>query len=432
MKIAFFRREISPEVGCYIAGYGFNDIAEVKTDDLFMTGLVADDGESKVLIVSFDLLGLDEWVIRKYRARCAEILGTKPENVLLTCTHNHTGPETRAARKAPEHYNQAYIDRVEEALAEELENLMPYVECKVWFYSQKVDENRNRRYVTACNNATFTPHRREVVPIAKEYADQELGELIFTNAQTGRPLYLIGNYAAHPLAGHAPGLGGAKISADFPGAFRDYIAKEVGIESMYITGAAGDLVPKEDEIGGGAAKEAGERLAHAAVGGIVDSLRGAGRFCMEDAKVGGIIKSVRVPFRKSMLGVSPAYFDGMDAVDMEIQVVSVGDICFIGVPGELCCELGQEMKWHSPFRRAYIAYNSTGYLGYLASVNMMLAGGYEGRSQRFTSRCGLWLVNTAVDAMFELHDRIFPQEDGEIYPDCVKTPRVNIPGGYKM
>ncbi len=431
MKIAYFRREISPEVGCYIAGYGTNDIAEVKTDDLFMTGLVADDGESKVLIVSFDLLGIDEWVVRKYRARCAEILGTKPENVLLTCTHNHTGPETRAFRRAPEHYNKAYLDRLEEMLAEEVSNLMPYEECNVWFYSQKVDENRNRRYVTACNNATFTPYRREVVPIAKEFADQELGELIFTKPGTNAPLYLIGNYAAHPLAGHAPGLGGAKISADFPGAFRDYVTKEVGIECMYITGAAGDLVPKEDEIGGGAAREAGERLAHAAVGGIVDSLRSSARFLMKDAKVGAVLKTVRVPFRKSKLGVRPAYYDGMEAVDMEIQVVSIGDVCFIGVPGELCCELGQEMKWHSPFRRAYVAYSSTGYLGYITSVNMMLAGGYEGLSQTFTSRCGLWLVNTAVDAMFELHDRIFPQENGDVYPDCVNSTRVNIPDGYK-
>ena len=169
----------------------------------------------------------------------------------------------------------------------------------------------------------------------------------------------------------------------------------------------------------------------ATVGGIVDSLRSSARFLMKDAKAGAVLKTVRVPFRKSKLGVRPAYYDGMEAVDMEIQVVSIGDVCFIGVPGELCCELGQEMKWHSPFRRAYVAYSSTGYLGYITSVNMMLAGGYEGLSQTFTSRCGLWLVNTAVDAMFELHDRIFPQENGDVYPDCVNNTRVNIPDGYK-
>ena len=427
MKISYFRRVISPEVGCYIAGYGTNDVAVVKTDDLFMTGLVADDGEKKILIISFDLLGLDEWYIQKVRKGCAEILGTEPEAVLLTCTHTHTGPETRTMRAAPDHYNQEYLDRLEEAIYEEVRNLRPYEECEVYFYSQKVDENRNRRYVTACNNATFTPHRHEVIPIVREYADQELGELIFTKPVTHEPIYLLGNYAAHPLAGHCPGLGGAKISADFPGAFRDYVKKEVGVECMYMTGAAGDLVPKEDEVGGGAARQAGERIAHAAVWGIVDSTRNSSRFLMKDAKVGYISKSVRVPFRKNKIGVRPAYYDGLDAVDMEIQVVSIGDICFIGVPGELCCEIGQEMKWHSPFRRAYIAYDATAYLGYIGSVNMMIAGGYEALKQSFTARCGLSLVNTAADAMFELHDALFPTEDGDRYPDCLENPKVNIP-----
>ena len=164
MKISYFKRVISPEVPCYIAGYGTNDVATVITDDLYMTGLVADDGERKVLLISFDLLGLDEWYIRKIREKCAALLGTDPEAVMLTCTHTHTGPETRAMRAAPDHLNQAYLDKLEEAVLWEVSHLKPYEECEVYYYSQKVDENRNRRYVTACNNASFTPHRREVVP----------------------------------------------------------------------------------------------------------------------------------------------------------------------------------------------------------------------------------------------------------------------------
>ena len=118
MKIAWFRREISPEVGCYIAGYGTEDISVKKTDDLYMVGLCADDGENRVLIVSFDLIGLDEWYSRQLRRECAEILGTDPNAVLLTCTHNHTGPETRTNRNAPDHLNRPYMEAVERKLLE--------------------------------------------------------------------------------------------------------------------------------------------------------------------------------------------------------------------------------------------------------------------------------------------------------------------------
>lgn len=427
MKIAWFQREITPEVGCCLAGYGPEDVSVKKQDDLYMSGLVADDGKDRIAVVSFDLLGLDGWYSRRVRERCAKILGIGPEAVLFTCTHTHLGPETRTRSDGKGQINTAYLAMLEEALAEEFENLADFRACDVYFYSRKIDENRNRRYVTGCNEASFTPYRHEVVPIAEEYADKEFGELVFTEPGTRTPIYVIGNYAAHPLAGHAPGIGGLRISADFPGVFRNYVTEETGAGCMYISGASGDLVPKGDELGMKAVEETGYALGKAAVGGILDSTRNAGRFLLKEAKVGAVSKTVRVPFRRSMAKRRPHAYDGMDAVDLEIQVVSIGDICLIGVPGELVCELGQEMKWHSPFRRAFIAYNSTGYMSYLCSVNMVIAGGYEGKSQYMTSRCGLMLVNTAVDAMFELRERLYPQEDGDCYPDNVVSALVNIP-----
>ena len=427
MKIAWFKKVISPEIGAYLAGYSLNDKSVAKRDDLYMTGLCADDGERKVLIISFDLLGLDEWYTRRIREKCAEILGISSEAVLFSCTHTHTGPECRLIKSKPEQLHTEYLENLEKWIIEDVTNLSNYRECSVYFYSSKCDENRNRRYVTACNQATFTPHRREVVPIAAEYADKELGELCFIDTETRLPIYLIGNYAAHPLAGHAPGLGGITISADFPGVFRNYVTAETGAECMFISGAAGDLVPKEDEIGSAAVNQMGINLAKAAIGGLIDGPRNPGRFGMPEAKVGAKSKFVPVPVRKSKKNRFPEYYEGKDVIDLEMQVVAIGDVCFVGVPGELCCELGQEIKWHSPFRKAFIAYNSTGYLDYIGHANMLVSGGYEGNCQLFTARCGLLLLTGAADAMFELRDELYPPEEGEIYPDCVSNALVNIP-----
>ena len=427
MKIAWFKREISPEVGCYLSGYSAEDVSVAKTDDLFVTGFCADDGERKVLILSFDVNGMDEWYIKRIRKDLAALLGTDPAAVLFTCTHNHSGPETRTMRKFPDHLNTAYLEKLENILKEEVKKLKDFRECSVYFYSSRCDENRNRRYTTACNNATFTPHRREVVPIALEYADKELGQLCFIDSETRLPIYVIGNYAAHPLAGHAPGFGGKKISADYPGAFREYVTAETGAECMFISGAAGDLVPREDELGSGAARQMGVNLAKAAIGGLIDSTRNPGRFGMPDAKVGFLSKIVKVPFRKNKIGRLPVFYDDKPVLDMELQLISIGDVCFVGVPGELCCELGQEIKWHSPFRKAFIAYQATGHLGYIGSVNMMISGGYEGNSQCFDSRCGLALVNASVDGMFELRESLFENDADDSYPNCLAGPLVNIP-----
>ena len=74
----------------------------------------------------------------------------------------------------------------------------------------------------------------------------------------------------------------------------------------------------------------------------------------------------------------------------------------IGVPGELLGEVGLEMKWHSPYKHTWIAYNSTDYVSYLCHANAIVSGGYESRMQQFEPRTALKLLNSAVDAMFEM------------------------------
>ena len=177
MKIAWFKEIISPEIGAYLAGYSLEDKSVAKRDDLYMTGLCADDGENKVLIVSFDLLGLDEWYSGKLREECGKILGISKSAVLFTCTHTHSGPECRTLARCPEQLNTDYLKKREKQILESVRNLKDFRECTTYFYSSQCDENTNRRYITACNKASFLPHRREVIPLATGFADKELGEL---------------------------------------------------------------------------------------------------------------------------------------------------------------------------------------------------------------------------------------------------------------
>lgn len=161
MKIAWFRKNISPEVGTYLAGYGLNDKSVMKLDDLYADGLCLDDGERKVLIIGLDLLGLDEWFIRKVRRNCSEMLGIPDHAVMISCTHTHTGPETRTMAAHPERVNRPYSDRLEKTLSDAVRSLTPesFRECPGPFHSCLCDENRNRRYSAGDNHASFTPHR---------------------------------------------------------------------------------------------------------------------------------------------------------------------------------------------------------------------------------------------------------------------------------
>ncbi|MBP5181390.1 MAG: hypothetical protein J6331_00025, partial [Lentisphaeria bacterium] len=194
---------------------------------------------------------------------------------------------------------------------------------------------------------------------------------------------------------------------------------------MFISGAAGDMVPKEDELGDGAIRDLGEKLGKAALGGVIESKRNPLRYGMKDAKVASTIHTFTVPLRKKYANNAkklPAPYMGSENVTLEVQVIAIGEIAFVGVPGELCAELGQEIKWNSPFRRTFIAYDATAYFSYMGGANNFVAGGYEAYSQRFTARGGLKLLCCAEEALFDLQEKLFPERDLD---DCADTP-VNI------
>ena len=430
MKFASFDRVISPEVGACIAGYGVNQHSVCKADDLHAIGLLVDDGARRVLIVAFDLLGLDHWFSRGLREKCAALLGIPVECVLFTCTHTHSGPESRTQGKSVELLDKPYLDMLDATVCDAVANIGELRDCKVAYYSVQVDENRNRRYVAADNRASFLPWRKEMTRLADGIADKELGCLYLLDTETyDRPLFVIGNYAAHPLAGHAPGIGGLRISADFPGAFRDYIKAETGADAMFITGAAGDLVPKDDELGMDSVRRMGVNLAKAAIMGLVDAQRNPARFFLENPPVGGMSKMMTSRKRNKCRGCLTPEHDAGDTVDLELQAVAIGDVCFVGVPGELCNEYGLEIKWHSPFRKAFVAYCATAYLWYIGQTNLVVAGGYEGDCQIFTTRDSVRFLQTAVGAMSDLRDSLFPEDAAkdEPYPDFVVRPLVDIP-----
>ena len=443
VKATWFRKDISCEVGTTLAGYGTNDVSVGKIDDLEINGLCIDDGRDKVLIMSFDLLGMDRDTIRKMRAEAAEMMGIKAANVLLSCTHTHGGPHTRmydrtAGRTVgyrfpanPNNPDVRYLEFLDKALMEAVRDLRTkatWHDVQVGYYSSSRDENRNRRFTTADNCASFIAHRRTLHKIATGMADKELGTLALFDPDTRKPLYVIGNYAAHPLASHAPGNGGLRITSDFPGFYRRYVETETGAQAMFISGACGDLVPKGDELGVRAAKRVGENLAEASLADIIDIQRNAERFMMAKPLVGGRIETIDAKLKARWRKVFES-----DTEEIEIQCVSIGDVAFVGVPGEFTNELGLEIKWHSPYRRTFIAYCATDYFGYIATANQVAAGGYEPQLQKVLSRESLRMVMLSQNALFALRSSLFPEDDvGEdAYPDNRNLPLVNLPGGIK-
>ena len=424
MKIAFTTKNISPEIGVRIAGYGPDDFATAKHDDLYLSVLALNDGKHICILLGYDLLGIDSKYIGIIRKKCAEIVGGDEEQIMLSCTHTHCGPHTRTlpnCDRLETGYLENLIDLTVGAVNEVVSG--EWFDTDVYWYSLNCDENVNRRFVGHDNRCTFLPHRPDLEPLCDGVCDRELGVIFFRDRESGDIRYVIGNYAAHPLAGHTPGAGGHRISADYPGVFRDYLKSELGCESMFLSGAAGDMVPKGHETGFAAAEKVGVKLAQETIRGIISAWRAAASYKMRDDTINFGTRHLTAAVRKCLEKMPPDHL-GKTEVELEIQLLAIGDLCFVGVPGELLAELGLEIKWHSPFRKTFILYCSTGYFAYLCHGNALTQGGYEAAQQYFDARTGLKLVNAAVDGCCELYERAFP--DRSKWPENNYLPLVSV------
>ena len=406
MKIAKTEVVITPELGTTIAGYGPYDETFRIVDELVLSLLALDDGKNKALILGYDLIGLDEALANRLRSEAAKALGVSDEYVILSCTHTHQGPHTRTLSRAPETFNTAYAEKLVAWTLEGVEKLKgTFVEAETYFYSMKVDANTNRRFVGRDNRGRFFPHHRDMEALADEYCDQELGLLLFYEKDTRNPIEVLANYAAHPLAAHAPGAGSYSISPDYPGYLRQFVKYESGADCIFLSGAAGDMFPKESETGQAAARKMGEQLCSAIMLALCDARRQPDRFKLENPEIKAAFSYVEVKRRmdnpEEHGGLQP-YYRGKDSFKLPLQFLAVGDVAFVGVPGELLAELGQEIKWHSPYRKTFILYASTAYFAYLCHGNALLSGGYEAWTQLCDSRSGLKLVNAAVDGLYDL------------------------------
>ena len=64
MRIAHYDQVITPEVGEPAAGYGVTDVTVRIHDDLKVSILRLNDGDTKGAVLDYDLLGRDEPFIR--------------------------------------------------------------------------------------------------------------------------------------------------------------------------------------------------------------------------------------------------------------------------------------------------------------------------------------------------------------------------------
>lgn len=104
-----------------------------------------------------------------------------------------------------------------------------------------------------------------------------------------------------------------------------------------------------------------------------------------------------------------------EARHTRLQIIRLGDIAFVGIPGEMFGRLGLELRRRSPFRHTCIIGLANEQIGYIPDRKAYVDGGYQtwvGWHSKLEVGTGEAMVDEAVAILEELYDAAPPQRRG--------------------
>lgn len=257
LKAGFARVDISPKEPMPLFGYGNNDkrLHETVLDGICTTCVAFQDNVTTVLLFTNDLGQAFEKVMDTAREKIAKRTGVPRENIMLSSTHTHSGPDCSCTViPYTEKYNEYATDGMAEAAEKALQDLAPA--SMKGGTVETFGLNFVRHYTRVSGGITgdvfgdflVDPETGALEKDVSAYADHttdadRLMLLVeFDRLESEKPNILIANWRAH--ASITGGNYKKDCSADFPHAFRKAVEDATGCEVAYFQGAAGNINPR--------------------------------------------------------------------------------------------------------------------------------------------------------------------------------------------
>jgi hypothetical protein len=223
---------ITPPMEVEMSGYGYylNRRCDGVMADLYSKALVLDDGDTRVAIVANDLIGVDRDITSRMRALVEANTGIPLSNVLLACSHTHSGPATIFLRGCGE-VDQPYVEMLIRLMASAVmmaNSALEPVTMRVG--SGHLDNLSHNRVV---QGGPIDPEVG-VVSFYRENVSHRSKEAALVAVLT--------NFSCHAVT---LGGGNKKISPDFCGVTANIIESVfLGSKMLFLQGSCGDVNPR--------------------------------------------------------------------------------------------------------------------------------------------------------------------------------------------
>jgi hypothetical protein len=356
LEAGYGERIITPPVGTELAGYGFflERRTETVLDDLRVRCLVLRQGETQIILISCDLIGFSVDSADALRQRVAGRWHIPPYQVMLACTHTHSGPATKPTLGLGE-MNPDYMSRLPGWIDDAVEDAAGDLRsCSIRAHEESIEAiGFNRRNLKA------------------DSIDPILQVAVFERPDLN--IY-IASYACHPVM-----IGrGRDVTADWPGAMANALSRE-GHRAIVLQGCCGDVDPITSlyDEGHGSAQDLenhGMLLAqraqwvalHApvypvdhieaiekrialplAVWNDLQIAREAQSFLERFGQFPGAERFAKEWMRRA-IHARAAYANHPYIDNVPIQAIRIGKLRILGLPGEPFTQLGTQIRQASP------------------------------------------------------------------------------------
>ncbi|QDU76060.1 hypothetical protein Pan97_31050 [Bremerella volcania] len=215
--------EITPDVqapqAVWMAGYYPGRAATSVHDPLFARGMLLSDGQTKIALVSLDLIGWSYPSTIAIREQLPEI-----DFVVICSTHNHEGPDTIGI------WGESFIKRGVD------EQYNQHVEKTIVHLVKRLDQSQQPVTVefATIDRPDLVHDTRQPIVI-----DPTIRVLRFRSQMDGSTLGLLVQGTTHP---ESLGARNTAITADFPCYTQKRLKQHFDCPTVYVSGAIGGLM----------------------------------------------------------------------------------------------------------------------------------------------------------------------------------------------
>ncbi len=418
-RIGFAETEITPPVGTMKIGWKKVIVSDRVLDPLFARAVIMESSGQRAVFIQLDTLSIRWTQVSDIRRKISERFDFPGEKVMVAATHNHAGPAVANCGdvQRDDDYIQTLVEKIVSMFGMAFDNMQ---EAEVGFGSCfEFNVAYNRRVIM--RDGTVRTHGRFTDPDAlcmEGPIDPEIFVLAARN-KSGGLLGSIVNFACHP-AHHG---GGTELSGGFPGVLAGIMKSRGCPITLFLNGASGNLHTSDPTRGGVdlTKEEAGKILADD-VSGILERMD-----FKSEVKLDSRSRTINLPFRKvtqeeiegrirgAQRFIDSVIYDRemprlmerirrMGTQPAEVQVISIDEYAFAGIPAEYFVQLGLRIKEECHPIHALVVGQANGMVGYVPHLGAFLRGGYEttlSSSSRLAPEAGDMLADCAIELISE-------------------------------